>query len=117
MDPVRGIFIVLHLIGMAGVIGGFMAQIKDPVKKVTRTMLDGIYTAVASGVVLVALAEVNATVEAPVNHIKISVKIAVALAIALLLVPARKKEALDKSVFFVVGLLALTNTVIAVLWR
>ena len=112
MDPLRGIFIVLHLIGMAGVVGGFMAQLKDPIKKVTRTMLDGAGTAIASGVVLMVLAIQNDRL----LHPKIEVKAMISIAIAVLLTAGKKKESLDKATYFVIGLLALTNVVVAILW-
>ena len=112
MDPIRGILIVLHLIGMAGVIGGFMAQLTEPVKKVTRTMLDGAWTAIGSGLVLMVLASMNERL----LHPKIEVKAMISIALAVLLVYGKKKDSLDKAIYFVIGLLALVNVVIAILW-
>ena len=98
---------------MAGVLGGFMFQLSEPVKRVTRGMLDGLYTMVATGVVLMVLA----VQDERLLHPKIEVKAFITIALALLMIPARKKESLDKSIYFAIGLLSLTNIVVAILWQ
>ena len=113
MDALRGIFFVLHLVGMAGVIGGFMVQLSEPVKRVTRTMLDGMWTALASGGVLTVLAAQDERL----MHPKIEFKGMVSIALALLLISGKKKESIDKAVYFAIGLLALANVFIAILWQ
>lgn len=113
MDPIRGILIVLHLVGMAGVLGGFMAQLSEPVKRVTSSMLHGMWTSLATGVILAVLAAQDDRL----MHPKIEFKFLVAVALALLLVSGKRKESIDKPLYFAIGLLALSNVLIAVLWQ
>lgn len=113
MDPVRGIFIILHLIGLTGLLGGFLAQVREPVKRVTRLMLDGTWTMIFSGIVLSVLAYQDDRL----IHPKIEIKTMVALATALLLWSSRKKESLDSGLYYAIGLLAMSNVVVAVLWQ
>ena len=113
MTQFHGIVLVLHLIGMAGIIGGFMAQLKEPVKLATRTMLDGAWTALATGAILAF----TMPADRPLLHPKVEIKAMLLVAICLLLVQGKKKGSLEKANFLVVGLLAIANVVIAILWK
>ena len=108
--------LVLHFIGLAALLGGFFSQLTAPVKTVTRSMLDGAWTMLATGIVMVGLATALATPDEPVNHMKFGIKGLVLAVIVILLMQGKNKESIEKGTFFAIGLLGITNIAIAVLW-
>lgn len=116
MDIAHKLTLILHFIGLAALLGGFLAQISAPIKTVTRSMMDGAWTMLATGIVLVGLVSAEATADDKPDHMKFGVKSLVLTAIVVLLMQNRKKESIEKGTFFVVGLLSITNIAIAVLW-
>ena len=108
--------LVLHFIGLAALLGGFFSQLTAPVKTVTRSMLDGAWTMLATGIVMVGLATALATPDEPVNHMKFGIKGLVLAVIVILLMQSKNKESIEKGTFFAIGLLGITNIAIAVLW-
>lgn len=113
MEIFKGLTLILHFIGLAGLLGGFMAQLAAPVKQVTRTMMDGAWTMLASGLVL---AGIDSATEEAVNHSKFGIKALILIVIVTLLLQGKKKESIEKGTYFAIGLLAITNISIAVLW-
>lgn len=108
--------LILHFIGLAALLGGFFTQLSAPVKTVTRSMLDGAWTMLATGFVMVGLVTGLATEEEPVNHMKFGVKGLIIAVILILLMQGKNKESIEKGTFFAIGLLGVTNIAIAVLW-
>lgn len=117
MDVVETLYhliVVLHLLGMAGVVGGWLATVRTP--KIVPAMLHGSLTALVTGLILVGLAETLVEDEGPVNHAKIGVKLTIALVVAVLAVVLRKRESISRGLLSAVGGLAVLNVAIAVLW-
>lgn len=108
MEIVQNIAVVLHFVGLAGLFGGWMAQLKGDVKVVTPTMMHGAYTMLGSALVLGGLVEEDA------NHIKLAIKGLILIGILALLIAGKRKDSIDKSVYFTIGLLTFTNIFIAV---
>lgn len=108
MEIVKDIAVLLHFIGLAALFGGWMAQMKADTKVVSATMMHGAYTMLASALVLGGLAGEDA------NHIKLGIKGLILIGILVLLVAGKRKESIDKSVYFTIGLLTFTNIFIAV---
>ncbi|MEY3406995.1 MAG: hypothetical protein RL038_56 [Actinomycetota bacterium] len=108
MEIVKDIALVLHFIGLAALFGGWMTQLKAETKLVTPTMMHGAYTMLASALVLGGL------VEEDTNHIKLAIKGLVLIGILALLIAGKRKDSIDKSVYFTIGLLTFTNIFIAV---
>lgn len=115
MDIVYNILVVLHLVGMAMLVGGWLVTMRAP--RVLPGMWHGALTQLVTGILLVGLAE-SGTVDRTVNNMKIGVKLIVALVIAVLVFLNRRKspEAVSPGAAHAVGGLALLNTAIAVLW-
>lgn len=114
MEIVKGVLVVLHLLGMAAVVGGFLAQMKDTRKKVGAGMVHGALTALVTGLLLVGVVEMGDLYEP--DHVKIGVKLVIALVVAVLAFRYRKAESVSTGVWGAIGGLTVLNVVIAVLW-
>lgn len=113
MDVVYGLVVVLHLLGMAGVVGGWLATVRRP--QVVPAMLHGALTALVTGILLVGLAYARGEGD-DVDNVKITFKLAVALAIAVLVWVNRRREDVPGPLVHLVGGLGVLNVAVAVLW-
>jgi len=116
MDVLIHLFVGLHIIGIASLLGGFLTQLKAMGRGTARfvpAMLHGALTMLVTGVVLVGL---NQADDQTVNNIKIGVKLALLIVILGLVYVKRDDEKVDKRLFGLVGLLTTANIFIAVLW-
>lgn len=119
MDFVFNVLLVLHFVGLALIIGGFFAQLRDPQKTVTRWMWDGALTQVVTGLAMVGMVEGGALGEAAKGYIdngKIGTKLVIAIAVAVLAFLGRRRPAPQVGLWLAVGALALVNVVVAVFW-
>ncbi|MFD5815345.1 hypothetical protein [Streptomyces sp. NPDC127038] len=110
------LFVGLHIIGIAALLGGFLTQMKAMAKGAARfvpAMLHGALTMLVTGVALVGLNQADG---GTVNAVKIGVKLALLIVILGLVYVKRDDETVDKRLFGLVGLLTVTNIFIAVLW-
>jgi hypothetical protein len=113
VDFARDLLLVLHIIGLASIIGGFLVQTRSARKRIEPAMLHGALTALVTGVLLVGVAEMR---DVDVNHIKIGVKLVVALVVAVLAWRGRKADSVSTGTWGAIGSLALLNVVLAVFW-
>ncbi|MFE7295382.1 hypothetical protein [Streptomyces sp. NPDC057579] len=116
MDVVINIFVALHIIGIASLLGGFLTQMKAMGAGTARfvpAMLHGALTMLVTGIVLVGL---NQMQDHSLNNIKIGIKMAVLVVILALVYVKRDEEELPKPLFGAVGGLTMLNIFIAVLW-
>ena len=116
MEFVRLLLLFFHFVGLAVLIGGFLALL--PAAKEGRTapstgMLHGALTQLVTGLGLVGVAE--AALDKDLDHAKIGVKLLVALIILVLVLLGRKRP-LSTPLFMTVGALALLNVGVAVFW-
>ncbi|MCK0093872.1 hypothetical protein HCA61_19750 [Rhodococcus sp. HNM0563] len=115
MDVAIDIFLILHFIGLAGIIGSWLAVIKEP--RVVMGMLHGAILQVVTGLALVGLNEAN---DADVNHMKIGIKLVIALVILAVAIIGVKKEKQTPGSTAVLahtaGGLGILNVIIAVVW-
>ncbi|MGC4995711.1 MULTISPECIES: hypothetical protein [unclassified Streptomyces] len=110
------VFVALHIIGIAALLGGFLTQMKAMGRGTARfvpAMLHGAITMLVTGVVLVGLNEADGH---HVNNIKIGIKLALLIVILALVYVKRDEETVDKGMFGLVGALTTANIFIAVLW-
>ena len=118
MTFVYNLVVVLHFIGLASLLGGFLVQMSSSEKGVNRAMLHGALTQLVTGVIMVGLAESGA-VDEDLNMTKIGVKLIVVLVITLLAFLGRRAGVSPdraKRLWAVIGALTLLNVVIAVFW-
>ncbi|WP_112471100.1 hypothetical protein [Streptomyces triticisoli] len=116
MDVLTHLFVGLHIVGIAALLGGFLTQMKAMGQGTARfvpAMLHGALTMLVTGVVLVGLNEAG---DHYVNNIKIGVKLALLIVILALVYVKRDEEKVDKGMFGLVGLATTANIFIAVLW-
>ncbi len=116
MDVLIHLFVGLHIIGIAALLGGFLTQMKAMGRGAARfvpAMLHGAATMLVTGVILVGL---NQADDQHIDNIKIGVKLALLIVILGLVYVKRDDERVEKPLFGLVGLLTVTNVFIAVLW-
>jgi peptidoglycan/LPS O-acetylase OafA/YrhL len=116
MDVLIHLFVGLHIIGIAALLGGFLTQMKAMGQGTARfvpAMLHGALTMLVTGVVLVGL---NQADDNSLDNIKLGVKLALLIVILGLVYVKRDEEKVDKGAFAAVGMLTVANIFIAVLW-
>lgn len=115
MDIVFSIVLILHFIGLAGIIGGWLATIKAPY--MAKGILHGAILQVVTGILLVGLREMQDDFD--VNHMKIGIKLLVALVILVVAIIGVRMEARaqgsTRTLANVAGILGVVNVAIAVL--
>ncbi len=78
MDVVYKVLVVLHFLGLASLIGGWLVQLRAVGERyVSAAMLYGVLTQLVTGVLLVGLAEGIDSLDRPVDRTKIGVKLVV----------------------------------------
>lgn len=119
MSIVYNLLVILHFLGLASLIGGFLVQMRTTPRVVNMAMLHGALTQLVTGVLLVGLAyplhDADPAEELPDNA-KIAVKFTILLVILGLILANRKKPAIPTGVWGAIGGLAIANVAIAVLW-
>ncbi|MGW7282825.1 hypothetical protein ACWGIV_32025 [Streptomyces sp. NPDC054844] len=116
MDVLIHIFVGLHIIGIASLLGGFLTQMKAMGLGTARfvpAMLHGALTMLVTGVILIGL---NQADDQSVDNVKMGVKLALLIVILGLVYVKRDDEKVEKPLFGLVGLLTVVNIFIAVLW-
>lgn len=123
MELARDLTIIVHFIGLALIIGPFVAQMRAKGGYWFPVVLTGASVQLITGLILVTLLELDS--DEPVNHAKVGVKLTLALvAFIAALIGYRKQKKLgagesDRALmpfFHTAGGLAVINIVIAVLW-
>ncbi|MFE1101803.1 hypothetical protein ACFW4K_14870 [Nocardiopsis alba] len=112
MDILYSVLVFLHMIGLAGIIAGFLMQLMTDNVKATKVMLHSSLLQFVTGLLLVGVAEMGDVAE--MNHIKIGVKLVVALAVVVIAVLNQRKPA--KNLAITAGVLAILNIAVAVFW-
>ena len=120
MEIARDVLLVLHFVGLASLLGGFLLQMREPVKVVNAAMLHGALTQLVTGVglvwVLTRLHEQDPAQWSEPDNAKFGVKAAILLAILVLVWVNRRRESVPTGVWALIGLLTLGDIVVAVVW-
>jgi high-affinity Fe2+/Pb2+ permease len=119
MQFTYNLFLVLHFIGISGLLGGLLAQIAVKPKQLPKFVLHSAWLAFIAAIVMVGINQMmhsnDATIE-ELDHLKVAVKstiLIIVLAIGYLNI---KKAALSNKVWGLIILLTTSNIVIAVFW-
>ncbi|MEV6822549.1 hypothetical protein AB0M72_27780 [Nocardiopsis dassonvillei] len=112
MDILNSALVFLHMIGLAGIIAGFLMQVITDNPKSTKVLLHSSLLQFVTGLLLVGVAEMADLGE--LNHVKIAVKLLVALAVVVVGVLNLRKPA--KNLAIIAGVLAIVNIGVAVFW-
>jgi hypothetical protein len=113
VDTLRLILLFVHILGFAALIGGLLAQGKEPFKRVNGAMRDGAGTAFVAGLALVGVLEAG---DGDVNHAKIGVKLVIGLVILALVMMNLRKEQISQGLWTLLLLLSVANVAVAVFW-
>ncbi|MFD3657895.1 hypothetical protein ACTU45_11950 [Streptomyces sp. 24-1644] len=116
MDVLINVFVALHIIGIASLLGGFLTQMKAMGAGTARfvpAMLHGALTMLITGVALVGLNQADGQT---VNNVKIGIKLLILVVILALVYIRRDEEKAGKGEFAAVGGLTVANIFIATLW-
>lgn len=117
MEIVKGILVVLHIIGFGAVFGSTLAQlpaVKHAKARITPGILHGASLLFATGLLLVASTYM---LGGSPNNMKIGVKTAVLIVIIVLILANRKKESVSGGVLGAIVGLSMVNVALAVLWH
>jgi hypothetical protein len=119
MDFVYNLVVVLHLLGMAALVGGWAAFARKGLDTV-ELMSIGARAQVVTGLVLVAMAEGISSLDKELDHPKIGVKLVVAIAAAACIEIARGRAKrggpLNRGLVMASGALGVVNVAVAALW-
>ncbi|MFG2675707.1 hypothetical protein G3I76_59550 [Streptomyces sp. SID11233] len=110
------VFVALHIIGIAALLGGFLTQMKAMGAGTARFvpgMLHGALTMLVTGIALVGLDQAD---DHPVNNVKIGIKLLILVVVLGLVYVKRDEEKVEKGLFAAVGGLTMVNIFIATLW-
>jgi hypothetical protein len=118
MDTLINVFVGLHIVGIAALLGGFLTQLKvmgragaEP--RFVPGMLYGALTMLVTGIALVGLSHADGRHP---SNVKLGIKLAVLIVILGLVYVRRDEERIDRLSFGAVGGLTVVNIFIAVLW-
>ncbi|WP_394279093.1 Fe-S protein [Microbacterium sp.] len=115
MEILRGVVVLIHLIGFATLFGSWLVELFGQ-KRITKLMHWGLAIAMGAGVILSA----PWGIDYDLNHVKIAIKLGVLIVIGALLgigsARARKSGSVPAGIFWPVGILTLVNAGLAVIW-
>ena len=118
VDIVWDALLMIHLVGMASLLGGALVQMGHKDRVVNAAMVHGIWTQVVSGILIVgtsyALPEDD--FRSDVDNVMVGIKAAVAVLVLLLCMANRNKPAVTEQVFFSIFGLTLINIGVVVFW-
>lgn len=116
MEFLKLILVLLHLIGAAAIVGGWLSNFKTPT--VTNWQFYGSIIQLVTGLLLVGIAEMG---DGQVNHAKIAVKLILAIGVFVAALlgwrKARAGQPLSTGLAHGTGGTALIAMAVAVLWR
>jgi hypothetical protein len=116
MEFLKLILVLLHFIGAAALVGGWLSNFKTPT--VTNWQFYGAIIQLVTGLLLVGLAEMG---DGDVNHLKIAVKLILAIVVFVAALigwrKARAGQEVSTGLAHATGGTALINMAVAVLWR
>jgi hypothetical protein len=118
---IKSFLVVLHLVGLSALLGGFLVQIKAlraKTAEILPAIVHGAWTAFVTGLLLVGVREWELALGGgyDLDHSKIAIKSVVALIVLVLVMLNRKKKPVSGSALGTIGGLTFLNVVLAVFW-
>lgn len=116
MEIVKGILVVLHIVGFGVVLGGTLAQlpaVKLGKARILPGVMHGAWLLLATGLLLIGTIYMMG---GQPNNMKIGVKLIVLLGIIVTILMNRKKENVPTGVLGAIAGLSIVNVCLAVLW-
>jgi hypothetical protein len=118
---IKSFLVVLHLVGMAALLGGFLVQIKAlraKTAEILPAMIHGAWTSLITGILLVGVREWELAMGGgeDLDHSKIAIKSVVVAIIVTLVMLKRKQKPVSGAFLGTIGGLTFLNVVLAVFW-
>jgi hypothetical protein len=113
MPIVEHVVVLLHLIGFASLFGGVVVQARTSSPEVNAAMLHGSLTLLVTGVALVVL---ELATGGPVAWPQVVVKLVITVVLTVLVLANRRFTEIPRGLWALIGVGALANAAIAVLW-
>jgi hypothetical protein len=118
---IKSFLVVLHLVGLSALLGGFLVQIKAlraKTAEILPAIVHGAWTAFVTGLLLVGVREWELSLGGghDLDNSKIAIKSVVALIVLVLVMLNRKKTPVAGSTLGTIGGLTFLNVVLAVFW-
>ncbi|MGN6752131.1 MAG: hypothetical protein ACTHJJ_06210 [Intrasporangium sp.] len=117
MDVLQKIILVLHLLGMAAIVGGWVAT--RGTRKVSEVVVWGARAQLVTGLVLVGLAEATKDEGSSLNHTKIGIKLLIAICVVAFAEIGRaraKRGESSSTALDAAGAGGVLNVLVAALW-
>ncbi len=115
MEIVYDVVVVLHFLGLASLIGGWLVQMRARGERaVNPAMLHGALTQLVTGLAIVGLGE--GALDREYDYAKITTKLVITAVVLLLVWVNRRKPSIPDGLYFIIGGLAIVNVALAVLW-
>ena len=113
MDFLEHLLLVLHLVGVAAIVGPTLGQLRSETKQITTVMLWGARAQILTGLALVGVISAG---DNDLSPAWMATKVLIALAIVGISEATRKKGAVAWE-FWAVFVLSLVNITVAVFWH
>ena len=114
MEIAERVLVLVHLLGFASLVGGWLVQARTPAPEVNAAMLHGASIELVSGAGLVLLLVMDGE---QLAWGQLSVKLGVTLLLVLLVFANRRFSSIPRGLWVLMGLMALINASVAVLWQ
>ena len=117
MTFVYNLVLFLHFIGMAMLVGGFLAQMRSEQRVVSQWMRDGAFTQLITGLILGGMSGSQIGTTEQFSPAAIGVKLVIALIVAGICLFGMRQPAQEQRPYWAAaGGLAILNVIIAVFW-
>ena len=117
MEILKNVILAVHILGVVGLLGGVLYQIR-PMRegkgRILPAMLHSAWTMLITGVALVGL---QYPLGREPDNVKISVKLLVLIVILVIALVYRKRESVATWVLASIGALTVLNVLLATVWR
>jgi hypothetical protein len=115
MSTLFKLLLVLHFIGLASLLGGFLVQLSAERKVVNHAMLGGAFLQLITGLALDGVLESKKVADETVpGHTFVAVKLIVLVVVLALCWVDRKKESISPAVYWAIGGLTTLNVFVGV---
>ena len=117
MNIVYSALVVVHCVGLASLLGGFLVQMSAAQRGINPAMFHGILTQLVTGLALGGMRSAQIGTEEAANPSKLAVKLGIAFGVAVIVVIGRRLDADRQQPYWAAaGGLTLVNVVVAVFW-
>lgn len=114
MQIAHQLVVLVDLIGFAALFGGVLVQLRDREPEVLSAMLYGAWVQLLAGAALFVLDE---AAPGPTSTTPLVLRAVITVFVVVLVGKNRKFASIPRGLWLLIGVLALTNIGIAVLWR